>query len=150
MQVSQAIDAPPARVYAILADYEVHHPAILPKPYFAELAVEQGGRGAGTVIRVTMKVLGVEQVFRMTVTEPEPGRILQETDAEAGVTTTFTVDPLDNGQSSRLTIHTAMPSSGGIRGYFERMLNPPITRRIFKKQLAKVAAYANEHPELGE
>ena len=147
---SQVFEARPACVYAILVDYHVHHPAILPKPYFAELTLEQGGRGAGTIIRVRMKVFGVEQVYRMTVTEPEPGRVLREEDSESGVTTTFTVEGLDDGEKARLTIATTARASRGIRGFFERRLNPPIMRRIFKKQLSKIAAYARAHPELGQ
>lgn len=49
-QATAVIDAPPEVVYAILADYRADHPAILPKQYFAECAVEEGGQGAGTVI----------------------------------------------------------------------------------------------------
>ena len=45
-----------------------------------------------------MQVLGVERVYREVVSEPEPGRVLAETDADAGVTTTFTVDALDGGK----------------------------------------------------
>jgi len=149
VEASRVIEAPPQDVYAILADYHRHHPAILPKPYFAALTIEEGGQGAGTVIRVRMKVFGVQSVYRMTVTEPEPGRVLQEADPDAGILTTFTVDALAGGQESQLTIATAVRASRGVSGFFERLLNPPVMRRIFKKQLAQIAAYAREHPELG-
>ena len=57
------------------------------------MTVEKGGKGAGTVIRVLMNVLGVDRTYYMEVSEPEPGRVLAETDQDAGVTTTFTVKP---------------------------------------------------------
>lgn len=54
LSVARVIDAPPDRVYALIADYRSGHPRILPKAYFKELVVEQGGVGAGTVVRVLM------------------------------------------------------------------------------------------------
>ncbi len=44
---SADMDAPPDRVYAIIADYHNGHPHILPKQ-FRNLTVEKGGVGAGT------------------------------------------------------------------------------------------------------
>ena len=57
LSASAVIHAPAADLYAIIADYERGHPRILPKPPFVSLAVEEGGIGAGTVIRVHMRVL---------------------------------------------------------------------------------------------
>ena len=87
---SALIHASPQDLYAIIADYQQGHPQILPKPPFVSLVVEQGGKGAGTVIRVQMRVLGQTQAFRAVVTEPEPGRILVETN-DNGYVTTFSV-----------------------------------------------------------
>ncbi len=53
-EASAVIEARPEKVYAILSDYRVSHPAILPKQYFTEVAVEQGGQGAGTIVRAHM------------------------------------------------------------------------------------------------
>ena len=47
--VSARINAPATKVYPILADYHNHHPNILPRAYFTELTVEEGGTGEGTV-----------------------------------------------------------------------------------------------------
>jgi hypothetical protein len=55
---------------------------ILPKPYFTKLEVEQGGMGAGTIIRIHMRVFGAERILRQRVSEPDPGRILVEQDME--------------------------------------------------------------------
>jgi hypothetical protein len=137
--VTAAIDAPAERVYAILADYQVGHPAILPKPHFIGLTVEQGGRGAGTVIVTRMRAMGTERTFRMTVTEPQPGRLLVESDANT--TTTFTVEPLSAAQC-RVTIATDTRSSPGMRGWIERLMSPPFLRRIYHLELQNLAEYA--------
>ncbi len=106
-EASAVIDAPPANVYAILADYHEKHPAILPSRYFTDIQVTQGGQGAGTLATVRMNVYGTKTLYNMIVSEPEPGRVLQEEDAAAGVVTTFTVDPIDRGTHSRVTIAVA-------------------------------------------
>ena len=49
--VTEPIDAPPARVYAILADYRNHHPHILPKAYFVKVG---GKRTENWTIRVSL------------------------------------------------------------------------------------------------
>ena len=46
-QVSRTIPAATATLYAILADYHDAHPAILPRPYFGNLTLIEGGQGAG-------------------------------------------------------------------------------------------------------
>ncbi len=140
-KASAVIEARPEKVYAILADYRVSHPAILPKPYFTDLTVEQGGQGAGTVARTQMKVMGTEMTYHLIVSEPQPGRVLKEADAAAGVTTTFTVDPLNGGQHSRVTIATDAASSPGAKGWLERAFNPPVMRRIYRQELQQLAAY---------
>jgi hypothetical protein len=142
VEVSEVIEARPEKVYAILSDYRVNHPAILPKPYFTELAVEQGGQGAGTIVRVRMKVMGTELAYRQIVSEPEPGRVLKEADDTAGVTTTFTVDPLNGDQHSRVTIATDAATKPGLMGWMERLFNPSVMRRIYKKELQQLAEYA--------
>jgi hypothetical protein len=65
------ITASRGRVYSILADYREGHPGILP-PQFTSMAVEQGGVGAGTIIRFTMRLLGRTQRFRAALPSPSP------------------------------------------------------------------------------
>jgi hypothetical protein len=144
VEVSHVIEARPAEVYAILADYRVGHPAILPKPYFTEVAVEQGGQGAGTIARVRMKVMGKEMVYRQVVSELEPGRVLREVDTTAGVATTFTVEPLNGGGRSRVTIATDAAISPGLTGWLERMFNPIVMRRIYRQELQQLAEYVRK------
>jgi hypothetical protein len=143
-EVSEVIEAQPERVYAILSDYRVSHPAILPKPYFTEITVEQGGQGASTIVRAQMKVMGTELVYHLIVSEPQPGRVLMETDADAGVTTTFTVEPLNGGSHSRVTIATDAAASPGVKGWLERLFNPPVMCRIYQQELLQLAAYTRK------
>ena len=72
------VNAPAERVYRLIADYRVHHPAFLP-PQFSDFAVEEGGVGAGTIMHFTMKAGGRTISFRQRVDEPDPGRVLTET-----------------------------------------------------------------------
>lgn len=142
VKASAIIDAPPARVYHIISDYHEGHPAILPVRYFTGMRVEQGGQGAGTVAAVDMNVFGAKSHFKMTVSEPEPGRVLREEDADAGVVTTFTIDPVNGGDRSRVTIITTTRTSPGLKGWLERVMNPAITRRIYREELAQLAIIA--------
>ncbi len=137
-EASAIVDAPPSVVYATLADYRTGHPQVLPKPAFSDLVVEQGGQGAGTEFRVTVTVLGTTTEYHMRVAEPQPGRVLSETDLVTGLTTTFTVDPIDDGQRSRVTIATDWTSRGGLPGYAERLLTPFFMQRIYAQQLRQM------------
>jgi hypothetical protein len=138
---SALIPAPPQDVYAIIADYHHGHPQILPKPPFVSLTVEQGGTGSGTVIRVQMRVLGQLQTFRAVVTEPEPGRVLVETN-DTGYVTTFTVEPRADGQHAYVTIATEMTGRAGIVGALERWFVPRLLRPVYVKELGQLAAVA--------
>jgi hypothetical protein len=135
------IPAPAEQIYAVLADYRHAHPAILPKPYFADLRVEAGGQGAGTIFRLRMNVLGTVSDFHEVVSEPEPGRQLVETDFNTGQSSSFTLEPLAGGQATRVTIATEFPARPGLAGLMARLVNPLITRHIFKQELANLGAY---------
>lgn len=136
------VRAPADRVYALLADYRYHHPRIVPPEYFTELYVEQGGRGAGTRIRVRMRVMGAAREFICLVREPEPGRVLEEVDSEGTTTTTFTVEPGDHGTDARVTIRTRFRVRPGVRGMIERVLTGMLLRRIYRKELVRLDEYA--------
>ena len=141
VEASRLIEARPEVVYAILSDYQVDHPAILPKPAFEEVIVEEGGQGAGTVFSLRMNVMGSKRTSRFVVTEAEPGRVLVETSQEAGIVTSFTVDPVGDNQA-RLTIATDIKASPGLQGLIERLLTPLVLRPLYQKELEQIAAYA--------
>ena len=144
VEATEIINARPEAVYAVFSDYRVGHPAVLPKPYFTDLRVEQGGQGSGTIVQADMAVFGVKRSYRLTVTEPEPGRVLMETDPDAGVVTKFIVEPVSGGQQSRVTISSDSRRSAGFAGLMERLMNPPITRRIYRQELRQLADYLRQ------
>jgi len=135
----------PARrelVYSIIANYKDGHRRIIPKQ-FSDITVEQGGIGAGTVIRFQMSLLGKTRTLRAQVTEPEPGRVLAETYLDGNDTvTTFTVDPGSAPADSRVTISTEMPAASGVRGMIERTVTGMLLRPIYAKELENLARVA--------
>ncbi len=143
---SAIIRAPAARVYGILADYRQHHPHIVPSEYFRSIEVEQGGVGAGTRTRIEMRVLGMTKRVTHVIREPEPGRVLEEVDTSGYSTTTFVVDPADNGTSAKVSIHTTFAVRPGLRGTLERLLTASVLRRIYAKELVRLGDYAATLP----
>jgi uncharacterized protein YndB with AHSA1/START domain len=145
VSASAIINAPASQVYSLLADYRDGHPRILPKQYFSSLEVERGGVGAGTVIRFQMRAPGTTRTFLADITEPEPGRVLVEsnrveTDSAVQSVTTFTVDPINGEQQARVTISTTLSASNWLEGLFTSMF----LRRVYAQELKQIAALAEE------
>lgn len=139
VEESHEFEGLPARVFDLIADYEVGHPSILPKKYFPYLEVEEGGYGAGTVIRYGVKLGGRVQEARARIVEPEPGRVLEEhIFDDRGTVTSFTVDPVAPGRVG-VTIGTRWCVSG-IRGLVEQLVAPVLLSRIYRLQLAAIEA----------
>lgn len=139
--VTYRFNAPAAKVYSILADYRNHHPHILPPKYFAGLKVLEGGRGAGTIFRATMRVLGKKTDFRMLVTEPQPGRMLAEIDLDNELITTFTVRPKGENRTE-VEISTRWTGKRGLAGVMERLFIPALLERIYRQELYQLEKYA--------
>jgi hypothetical protein len=137
--VSGKVAAPAARVYTVIADYRQHHPHIIPPEYFRRLDVLAGGVGAGTRTRVEMRILGAAREFEQVVTEPEPGRVLREANSDGSVTT-FTVEDGGDGET-QVTISTELPRRPGLAGALERPLTSMVLRRIYRKEIARLAEY---------
>jgi hypothetical protein len=57
-----------------------------------------------------VKIFGQTCTARARVAEPEPGRVLSETDLDNGLVTTFTVQP--DGDGSRVRIETRYEARG--------------------------------------
>jgi len=143
---SADVAASPAVVYGLIADYHAGHPSILPPEYFEDLVVEEGGKGAGTRIRFTMKAFGRREVSRARITEPEPGRVLVETVEGSGIVTTFTVDPAPGG--SRVTFDTDYPVRG-LGGWLERLVVPGYLRKVYAAELLLLGQRASERARAG-
>ena len=144
IKASRQIQAAPEKVYDIIADYHNGHPRILPKPYFVSLEVEEGGYGAGTVIRFHMKLMGRLQTFRAEISEPEPGRVLVENDLDTGTTTTFTVEEHAQAQASRVTIRTVTQVRDGLFGAVEGWFTVRLLQPIYIKELDQLAVVAEK------
>lgn len=137
-EAERTVGAPADTVYAVLADMRQHHAKILP-PAFSDFTVESGGVGAGTVW-FTLTAGGRTRGYRMTVAEPEPGRVMTESDHDSSLVTTFSVTP--QGSGSRVRISTTWDGAGGIGGFFERAFAPRALHRIYADELHRLDAYA--------
>ena len=141
VSAERTVGAPAGAVYGYIADMREHHPRYLP-PAFSDFAVESGGVGEGTVTRFTVTAGGRTRQYRMRVAEPEPGRVLTESDTNSSMVTTTTVTPRDG--MSLVRISTAWEGAAGIGGFFERLFAPRVMRGIYADELERLDAYARE------
>ena len=93
-----------------------------------------------------MRIFGTTQSFRAAVTEPDPGRVLVETNLEdGGAATTFTVIALEDGQHADVTITTeGRTQRAGLTGALERLLSTLFLRRVYVRELALLDALAQQ------
>lgn len=134
------IPAPADAVHALLADYRQGHPSILPAA-FSNLTVLEGGVGASTVIMFKVTLAGRTQEATARVDEPEPGRILTETDVSTGLQTTFETTPQDDG--CLLRIVTTWEPQRGLAGWVERLLAPRLLASIYAEELDNIVRWAD-------
>lgn len=132
------VGASASDVYRMIADYHTGHPRIVPPRYFRNLQVDEGGYGAGTSIRYDFIAFGKTYHARARITEPEPGRVLVETELEKGAVTTFVVEPLGSTRCM-VTISTALRVHGGLLGLIERLLMRRFFDRVYAAQLSQLA-----------
>jgi Polyketide cyclase / dehydrase and lipid transport len=138
------IAAPAPVVYATIANYHTGHPRIVPKQ-FSNLVVEEGGIGAGTVIRFDVKILGTTTHLRAVVSEPEPGRVLVERNVAGNeAVSTFVVDPDASDKSCQVTIHTEMPVRDGLAGVIEKFMLTRVLTSIYEEELKRLEAAAQQ------
>jgi hypothetical protein len=137
---SAVIDAPPAAVYAVLRDYHVGHPAILP-PQFTGITVETGGYGAGTIGRADMKLFGQKASFRFEVSEPDPGRIMVEANLDGSFVTAFCVEPENGGSQSLVTFDSEFQFPNSPAGWIRRWLLIPMMHRMYREELGILNHY---------
>ena len=138
-QAEKLIEAQPTAVYEVLADYATHHPRIMPPDHFSDLEVESGGVGDGTVFHITARVAGKRQRLHMRVAEPDPGRVLTETNLDTGVVTEFQVS--GNGSDRTLIRMSSEWEARGLKGWMDRLLAPRLMNRLFAEQLEQLGEY---------
>ena len=141
---TKIIDATASTIYNIIADFRHQHGQILPKQYFQALEVEEGGFGAGTITRFQMRLLGQTKYFRTLITEPEPGRVLIETDIKSGTQTTFTVSPLADENHTQVEISTELRSQSLIENFIGKLM----LQKVYRAELELLAKLAEKHATL--
>ncbi|WP_199430957.1 SRPBCC family protein [Qaidamihabitans albus] len=135
----RTIDAPPEKVRALVADYTETRPKILTEHY-RDYEVTEGGTGAGTVARWKLQATSKRvRDVAATVTEPEPGTLV-ETDGNSSMVTTWTVR--EAGSGSLVQLRTSWEGAGGIGGFFEKTFAPGGLKRIYEGVLANLDAQA--------
>ncbi len=137
-EVTRVIDARPADVFGFLADYRDKRARILPSNYL-DYTVEQGGRGAGTVMSYRLRAARRERPYRMQVEEPSKGRVLLERDTTSSLVTTWQVAPVADSRQARVTVSTDWEGGRGVGGFFERTFAPAGLRRIHAEMLERLA-----------
>jgi hypothetical protein len=140
VSAERTIAAPAEKLYGYIADMR-EHPHFLPDA-FSDFSVEEGGVGAGTITSFRINAGGRSREYRMAVAEPQPGRVLTESDTGSSLVTTFTVTPQDAG--ARVEIATSWQGAGGVGGFFERRFAPRVLRGIYVEELERLDTYARE------
>jgi hypothetical protein len=133
-----AVGAPADLTYRLIAD-DAHHAKFLPDA-FSDFETVEGGVGAGTVHRFKLAAGGKVRDYLMRVDEPQPGRVLTETDENSSLQTTFTVTPA--GDTCTVKIETTWQGAGGVGGFFERTFAPKVMRKMYADELARLDEYA--------
>ena len=141
---TKIINAPAKDIYRIIADYHTMHYFILPKQYFLSLDVEEGGFGQGTIVNFEMRILGKTQSFRSLVTEPQPGRLLVETDIRSETPTSFSVFPVRNNDQARVEISTELKNQNAVEALIANIL----LQKVYRDELELLAKVAEENVKL--
>lgn len=138
VEASAQVSAPAAAVYRMIADYRAGHPRMLPPKFFRNFRVIHGGYGEGTMIEFDVIAFGQTVHLRATVSEPEPGSVLAETNLNDGSVTWFTVAP-SGPSSARVTIATDRRlQRTGVLGWIESAMTRSYLHRLYAQQLAQL------------
>jgi len=140
------VDAPADIVYHCIADYVRHHrpDGFLP-PAFTDMEVERGGVGSGTVVHFTVTAMGRSERHHATVSEPQPGRVLVETEEKNALRTTFSVEP--HGSQSRVRFDTVY-SRSGVMGWIEKLLVARVLGPLYADEQRRLEQHAQAHGPL--
>jgi hypothetical protein len=143
IQATKTIQARPELIYDIIADYHDGHQQILPRRYFKEMIVDEGGKGVGTKLTIHMSAFGTNTILKQTVTEGVRGRLLVE-ENDNGTVTKFIIKPLNDGIHAEVTIDTKGKIAPGLRGRIEGWLSPRLLKKIYREELAMLDAVARK------
>src|SRR3954454_14483073 len=130
LEVERTVDAPMARVWALLRDYRVARPRWLTE-HVCDYAVRAGGQGEGTVIAYRLRVGRHQGRHVVAVQEPVAGRMLRERDRNSTWVSTWTLSP--GGEGERTAIRLAVASRSFLRRLVLAAARPagpaPVLRR---------------------
>ena len=62
--------------------------------------------------------------------------------------TLFTMDPVNDGQATNVTLYTRAKTAPGLKGFIEKLITPPVSRKIYNKELDLVTAFVKKGPVL--
>lgn len=136
--LDRVYDAPPRTVFEALSDYRGVRPRILP-PEMTGYDLVEGGRGEGT--RFSYDFHATKKRVRRVdaqVSEPEAGRKLLEEDRTSSLRVFWDVADAAGGRS-RVTVRVSWQGAGGVGGFFERRFAPTGIRRVYGKELERLA-----------
>jgi len=135
--ISVAVQAAPRFVHGVLDDYRMERPRVLP-PGADDYRLLEGGVGDGTVFGYRIRGLGRVRAVRAFVQEPEPGRVLVETE-ERGEVRTFTMVPAGVEGGTLLTLELSRRHSWRPSGTAH-----PRLRRAYATQLVRLADFIED------
>ncbi|MGH3318584.1 MAG: SRPBCC family protein [Streptosporangiaceae bacterium] len=138
MVTVRRVPAPPDDVYRLVADYQRRRDYLTDN--FTDYAVEEGGQGAGTRMRYRLHAGRRVRDCRMSVSEPDPGRVIVEEDANSSLRTRWAVTA--QGGRSSVEVEVTWDGAGGVAGFFESMFAPLGLRRIYDQVLDRLARVA--------
>ena len=138
IRAERLIDAPADVVYQCIADYQHHHrPGGFLPPAFHDQQIIRGGFGDGTVIRFSMTLAGRTRTITTEITEPEPGRVLVESNDQ--IRTVFTVEPV--GRQCRVSFDTRMDARG-LEGIMLHLFARRLLLPLYADEQARLEQYA--------
>jgi hypothetical protein len=107
VEVERTVDAPMERGWALLRDYRVARPRLLPE-HFSDYAVQERGEGAGTVIAYRLRVGRHQEGYVLAVQEPVPGRMLRERARTSALVSSWTLTPGGEGERTVMRLAVAL------------------------------------------
>jgi polyketide cyclase/dehydrase/lipid transport protein len=137
VMLDRVYDVRPEVAFAALADYRDVRPRILP-PEMTDYHLRAGGRGEGS--RFGYRFHATKKRVRTvdaTVTEPEAGRQLLETDEHSSLAVRWYLTDAAGGRA-RVTVRVSWAGSSGVGGFFERRFAPAGIRRVYGAELDRL------------
>lgn len=143
-RAERIIDAAPSNVWAILTDFTVARPQMLPGNYEEYHAEVNDSSGVVTLV-YRLRAGGRERAYHMRVEETTPGRVLTERDQASTYTTRWLIERVGPGEHTRVSLTSEWESRAkGVAGFFERCFAPLGIQRIHQETLVRLGRLMRE------